>query len=133
MADVNNFSFPKNKVELASLVKTKEELDEKAYRIAYARSAYKLYDDYTVFYDSDTVEVETEGTWSDGFRDYESESFPLEYLFLPENEAIELVIKDRKAEIEAAKESARKQEELAAKQEEEKERLEYERLKAKFG
>ena len=92
---------PTNKEELLSFLTIKDALDEKILQIALMNkpSCYDNLDSWEI--EDDMIYVITDEYWSDGTHDYEHTSFPIEYLFVPEDEAktqIEITLKKEKLE-----------------------------------
>lgn len=124
----------KDIIQFEEYVKINNEIDE---RISYINKLLpRTYNEVTEWeYDeeSKSISVATVGYWSDGTTDYEYGCFPIEYLFLDDDTLISTIKEraeiERQQKIQAEKEAK----EQRVKEKEEQERLEYLRLKEKYG
>lgn len=136
---VTKYKVERNSMQIKDIsqfeeyVKINTEIDE---RISYINNLLpKTYDDVTEWgYDESdkSISVITVDYWSDGTKDYEHGSFPVEYLFL-DDDTLKATIHER-AELEKQRklQAEREAKEKQAKENEERERQEYLRLKEKY-
>lgn len=124
--------LPTTVEEIEEFLQVKEEFEHKILKIG-SLVNYRLYEyinDYSV--ECGYIHLNTDDYWSDGTHDYESVSFPVEYLTLTDGEIFEKELEKQERARLQKEERERIEKEEQLKVQEEKERAEYERLKAKF-